>query len=751
MSKDKGKDKSAKNLKDKEKQLIAKKTVILYFGTYPPRECGIATFTKDLTNATEKRFAPLIEAKILAINDNSSSIYNYPKKVKYQINETVVEDYINIAKEIDKDETIKLVNIEHEFGIFGGIFGDYLIAFLETIKKPVAVTFHSVIPKPNPRLKGVVQAIVNRCSAVIVMAETALNIFEKDYELDTKKFRVIPHGVPTIPFCSNKLIKDKLGLANRTVISTFGLINSGKGIEYAIKALPKIVKKYPNILYLVIGETHPQVRREEGEKYRNQLTNLVKKLGLVGNVKFYNKYLTLKEVVQYLKATDIYIYSALDPNQITSGTLAYALSAGKALIATPSLYAKELLSNKRGKLVDFKDAAGITKAIDEILDNEKLKKELEKNAYDYSRKMTWPRVAESHLEIFREIVELEGGEGAYKLPKIKIAHLDNITDEVGVIQHAKHSVEDRGSGYTTDDNSRGLIAALMYYKRFKDEESLKLLNTYLSFLYHAQTEDGRFHNFMNYNRKFLDKTGSEDCFGRALWASGYVCSSPVYKNVKMTAKFVFDKAVKNIYKLKSPRGFAFSILGLYYYYQAFPSQDIIKKTEKMAERLVKLYEEQKSEDWKWFEDVITYSNGRLPEALFLAYELVGKKKYLEIAEESLNFLTNLVILDDQLALIGHNGWYNHKGERAYFDQQPVDAASMVQTLLTANRITKKEIYWEQAVIAFNWFLGQNSINQPIYDEVTGGCFDGLLPNCVNLNQGAESTICYLLARMSFND
>lgn len=722
---------------------------ILYFGTYPPRECGIATFTRDLTNAIDKKFNPYLETKILAINDNSSSIYNYSRKVKFQINETNVEDYINAAKAIDKDDSIKLVNIEHEFGIFGGIFGDYLIAFLETIKKPVVVTFHSVIPKPNERLKGVVKAIVDRCSAVIVMAEIAVKIFKKDYDLDISKFKVIPHGVPTMPLCQTKKLKEELGFADKIILSTFGLINRGKGIEYVIKALPKIKRGFPNILYLVIGETHPQVRKQEGENYRNKLLKLVKKMDLIANVKFYNKYLTLPEIIDYLKATDIYIYSALDANQITSGTLAYALGASKAIIATPSLYAREMLAENRGLLVNFKDSKGIARAVNEILSRPKLKAMLEKNAYAFSRKMTWPNVAASHLEIFQNIVKING-EKTFKLPPIKIDHLLRLTDELGVIQHAKHSVNDRGSGYTTDDNARALIAATMYQEKFHDPESLKLVNTYLSFLYHAQLKDGRFHNLMSYNRRFLDQLGSEDCFGRALWATGYASASEIYENIRMTAKFIFDKAVKNIYKLKSPRSWAFSILGLDYYAQKFSSQDVKRKVRTMADRLVKIYQKQSAKDWKWFEDTITYSNGRLPEALFLSFELTKNKKYLRIAQESLDFLGNLLIIDGKLVLIGHHGWYNYKGKRAYFDQQPVDAASMAQAFLTAYRVTKKNHYYDKALTAFNWFLGQNSIGQPLYDEVTGGCFDGLLPNCVNLNQGAESTICYLLARMSFD-
>ncbi len=726
-------------------------TQILYLSSFPPRECGIATFTRDLTSAVDRKSNPNLKSKILAINDNGSSLYNYNRKVKFQINETDLEDYINVAKKINQDGSIKLINIEHEFGLFGGIFGDYLIAFLETVKKPTIVTFHSIIPNPPERLKRVVKSIFKRCAAVVVIAETAIKIFKEDYGLDVSKIKVIHHGVPTIKFGGTDYMKKMLGLDGRKVLSTFGLINRGKGIESVIKALPKIINKYPNILYLVIGETHPQVRKWEGEHYRNRLIKLTKSLMLTENVKFYNKYLALREIIDYLVATDIYVSPALDANQISSGTLSYALSAGKAIISTPSLYAKEILADERGILVNFKNPAGIAEAIKFLFDNPDAKTKIEEKAFKFSRIMTWPNVADEYLKVYQNIIEIQKEDKAFKFPKIKINHLLNLTDDVGIIQHAKHSINDRGSGYTVDDNARALIVSTMHWQKFGDEASKKLINTYLSFLYHAQKQDGRFHNFMDYNRKFLDKVGSEDCFGQTLWASGYVVSSNLYQNTKITAKYIFDRAVKNVFKIKSPKAIAFGLLGLYYYAQEYPNKDILEKIKKLADRLVALYAKQRTEEWHWFEEEMTYSNGRLPEALFLAYKTTGDKIYLKVALESLGFLANLVIIDGKLVLIGHNGWCNIKGKRAYFDQQPVDASSMVQAFLTAYDVTGKEEYYDKAVLSFHWFLGRNSINQPLYDEVTGGCFDGLLPNCVNLNQGAESTICYLLARMSFDN
>jgi len=733
------------------------KSLVLYLSTYPPRECGIATYCKDLTTAMDKKFNPTLKSRVLAVNDNDSSIYNYPKKVILQIDESNVEDYIDLAKKINKLKEIKLVNIQHEFGIFaGGEYGEFLIPFLEHLKKPVVVTFHSILPDPDENRIKVVQAIAKRSESIIVMAKTAIDILHNKYGIDNEKIHFIHHGVPTIPFKRNEeKIKKSLGLEGKRVLATFGLINRGKGIEYVIRALPKLIKKYPNLLYLVIGETHPQVRKIEGEEYRNKLIRLVKKLKLMNHVKFYNKYLSLNEVTTYLKAIDVYIYSTLDPNQIVSGTLAYAVGAGDAIIATPSIYAKELLKNNRGIITKFRDSNSIAKAIDKILGNPEFKKTLEKNAYELGRTMTWPNIALNHIQVFKKTIDISEGVGMNKFPKVKLNHLLNMTDDTGIIQHAKHSVSNRSTGYTVDDNARALIAVVKYHDKIKNGmkygKNLKLINTYLSFLYHSQMKDGYFHNLMSYDKRFLDNKGSEDSYGRALWATGCVISSNINQNLKSTAKFIFDNAMNHIEELKDIRPKAFSICGLYEYYKVYKNKDILDKINYLSNELVEKYEKSKGDDWKWFEDTITYSNGKIPEALFLAYDITKNKKYLKVAEESLEFLSSLLLLDNKLVLIGHNGWYNHGGKREFYDQQPVDASSMVQVYMTAYRITKKEEFYKHSILSYNWFLGRNSINQIVYDEITGGCFDGLLPDCVNLNEGAESTICHLIARLSIKE
>jgi len=395
------------------------KLKVLYLCSYPPRECGIATFSKDLIRAIDKKFNPTLKSEVLAVNDNGSSIYNYGKKVGCNMDEDDLEQYIEVAESVNKNENIKLVSIQHEFGIFGGERGEFLISFLEKLDKPVVVTLHSVIPRPDKKTLSVLKAIDKRSSAIVVMAEKAVNILNKVYEIDTNKIYVVHHGVPSVPYLYDRSkIKEQLGLKNKTILSTFGLINRGKGIEYAIKALPKLVKKYPDLLYLVIGETHPKVRKEEGEEYRSKLIRLVKTLGLRNHVRFYNRYLTLNEIVDYLKATDIYIYPALDANQIVSGTLAYAMSAGKAIVATPSIYAKEMLAKKRGMVVKLKNVKSMRDSMDKLLGNNELRKSYEKNAYDFSRKMIWPNVAANYLEVFKKVIDVNEKIGMYKMPKI---------------------------------------------------------------------------------------------------------------------------------------------------------------------------------------------------------------------------------------------------------------------------------------------------------------------------------------------
>ena len=722
---------------------------ILYFSTYPPRECGIATFTKDLTTAIDKRILPSVKSGVIAMNNNGVNIYNYPKKVIRQISDTDMNDYIEIAKEVNSSEKIKLVNIQHEFGIFGGEWGDYLLAFLEIVEKPVVITFHSILPNPNEKLKRVVKAISERVKCIIVMTEKAIEILREVYEVNTE-IQVIPHGIPVTTFENQEHEKNNLGYKDKIILSSFGMINSGKGYEYVIEALPGIVKKFPNLIYLIIGETHPIVRRAEGEEYRNKLTNKIKELGLEQHVKFYNKYLTLKEIVKYLKATDIYISSCINQNQITSGTLSYAMGCGRAVVSTPFLHAKDLINKDRGLLVEFENPDSFKKAILHLLENPNLRKEMEKNSYYYTRHMTWPNVAIRYCDLFKKYMGPEYEE-IDALPKIDTSHLVKLTDNFGVIQFSIQSTPDKDSGYTLDDNSRAIIVCVDHYEKFREFKQLCLIKTYLDYIKYVQNGGGKLYNFVDKDRKIYGKW-SEDAHGRAIWALGYLISSQnIPKDFKKDAEEILLKAINLSLKFKSPRAISFMIHGLYFYNNVKKSIEIKEKIKSFADYLLKLYKSNSRYSWKWFEQYLTYANNKLSEALFYAYLSTSNKDYLKIGLESLDFLLSELFKKELFMPIGQKGWYIKNKERSYYDQQPIDAAYMVQTLILAYKITKNENYKKKAMQAFQWFTGKNSLNQVIYNEVTGGCHDGLGENSINLNQGAESTISYLMARLSLMD
>lgn len=719
-----------------------------FFANYPPKECGIATFTKHLSTAMDKKFNPKLKSRIIAINEEGS-FYNYNKKVIFEVAKSDIEHYIEIAKRVNQTENIKILCIQHEFGIFGGEYGNYIIPFLEAVQKPVVVTFHTVLPNPDEKRKKVVQAIAKRSSALIVLAKIAAEILVKDYGIEKNKIHVVYHGIENVPFQSTEAAKKRLKLDGKIILLTYGLLGRGKGVEYMIKALPFLVKKYPNLLYLIVGETHPGVRKEEGEKYRNELINLAKKLKLENNVKFYNKYIPDQELIEYMLAADVYVGTNLDRNQISSGPLAEAIGGGKAVVSTPSFCAEELLSDGRGVLAKFKDPESFTKALDYVLSNPEIKKEMERQAYSFSRQMIWPNVAIQYLRIFNKVVKLRE-EITEKFPKIKLNHLMNLTDDFGIIQFSKHSTPDKNSGYTLDDNSRALIFTVQHSKLYNRENaseiSSKLTKTYIKFLEHSQETDGNFKN-NHCNEEEITNPYSQDSFGRTIWALGFTINNSNDPLIKDRAKKMFDKSFIYIDKLDSLRAKAFCINGLYYYYKSHGFPEILSKLIKLADDLVNIYEHESSKDWQWFEPYLTYSNSTLPEALFFAYELTGNEKYYNIARKTLDFLTNLMLIDEEFCPIGQNGWYKRNGKRAFFDQQPLDVSCMILTYLIANNITKEKDYYDKAVLAFNWFLGKNHLKQMMYDETTGGCYDGLGKHSVNLNQGAESTISYLMARL----
>lgn len=744
-----------------------KPPIILYIASFPPRACGIATFTQDLTNAMDKEYNPEIKSKVLAINDNSTSIYNYPPKVLLHLRQVDIEDYIKLAHQINRSSQIKLVNIQHEYGLFGGEWGNYLIPFLELLKKPVITTFHTVLPNPEEKLSGVTKGIIDRSAVVVVMTRGMARILEEVYGVDKEKINIIPHGVHHVAFPSKSKAKKKLNLSGHTILSTFGMLNRDKGIEYAIAALPKVVKKYPDILYLVLGATHPLIRKQEGEVYRNKLKRIVRKLKLENHVKFYDKYMDLEELMEFLKATDIYLSPTLNPLQAVSGTLSYALSCACPIISTATAYARDVINEERGALVRFRNSRDIEKALLDILGDRKARKEMKKNSYFYSRHMTWQNVALSYFKVFNEFAKIMPRE-AGKLPEINLGHIKALTNSFGIIQFANHTKPDPASGYCLDDNARAMLAYSMLYRVKPLKSYLKEIEKYFKFIKFTERKNGQFYNFVNYNRSISDKSESEDTFGRAVWSLGHlVATLKLPEKLKRQARGLLRKAKNNIGRLTSSRATAFTILGLFYllddYGRAVDSgnikleaerREIIDLIKRLADSLVKKYRAQAAKNqsrkkkWFWFDEVLTYSNYKLPEALTRAYQVIGKKEYLRVAEQSLNFLSRVSFEEGYFSAIGQDGWYHRDGRRAYFDQQPEDTASAVEALVVAYEVIKKKIFADQAKSAFDWFLGKNHLRQMIYDEATGGCYDGLGRDSINFNQGAESTISYLLARLT---
>ena len=724
-----------------------KESLIAYMGTFSPRICGIAIFTRDLMYAMDNKFTPSIKSKIILLRKDDSDIVYNDKDVLFEIIDKDRSSYIEAAKYINSIKKIKLVCIQHEFGIFGGEYGELLIDFLKNTKKPVVISFHSVIPNPNRKLKKVVQNLAKYVSHFVVLSKKGIDILREHYKIHNA-ITLIPHGTPTVSFQSNKKYKTDLKLSNNTVLSSFGLVNKGKGYEYVIDALPKVIKLYSNVLYLIIGATHPVIKKNEGETYREFLEKKVNDLGLHDNVRFINKYLDLEEIIEYLLATDIYISSGLNPDQVVSGTLSYAMACGRVPISTPFNHAKDIIISERGCLVRFKDSNSFSEAILKIISDTNLKTRLEKNCYSYTRHFIWPNVAMSYFRIFCSLLpEIKNYE--LKLPEIKFDHILNLTDDFGMIQFADYTRPDINSGYTLDDNARALLACSLHYNLYKDQLSLTLIKKYLNFIRYIHSSCNKLYNYLDYDKKINLELWPQDAFGRAMMALGFLISlKDIPIEVRSKAHEIFEDSKQNLALITSPRAIAFTIIGLCY--DNSKENSDLNNIKYLSDILVHLYNNTSSRNWNWFENYLTYSNSKLPESLFHSYKATGNEKYLKIAKESLNFLIFETFNNGSYSPIGQNGWYLRGKNKVKFDQQPVDVGTMVQTLLLAYEITGDKIYWKKAVDSFKWFLGNNHLNQDVYDSSTGGCYDGLSKFSLNFNQGAESTISYLLARLTFS-
>jgi glycosyltransferase involved in cell wall biosynthesis len=741
---------------------------VVYLSTFPPRECGIATFTADLIHAMEDLLEPSIESRVVAVNRDAISRFHYPRKVLFQIDQHSRQDYIRTAEEINAMADVKLVNIQHEFGIFRGEYGSYIISFLEALKKPSIVTFHTVLPQPNKALFRVVRSIAEKASGLTAMTKLSREILIREYGIAEEKICVIPHGIHPMPYGSSVKPKSALGFSKKINLLTFGFLSRGKGIEYVIEALPEVIKAYPDLLYIVLGVTHPTVLKEEGESYRNFLIQKVHDFKLSSHVNFYNEYVSLEELLQFLRAADIYISTSLDPNQAVSGTLSYALGSGRPVISTSFAQARELITPEAGLLVDFRNPGSYAKAIIRLLKDPCLREQLGKNAYFRTRNMTWDNVALEYLKLFsRYSSDIAQVSEHKKIPRINLNYMFRLTDDFGIIQFARLSLPDISSGYTLDDNARALIVVCLCYGElgktikaaFSDKqknELLKRIEAYLCFIEFVLGGDGLFCNYVRPDRtidiELNKKDNLDDANGRVLWALAVSATTDsLPQGLKDKALSLLRRRIKKYNMFESPRSTAFHIKGfclLLKKIKQIEGKDLRKLIITHCDRLVSLYRGVSSEDWQWFEDYLTYSNAVLPEALILGHEHTGNSEYLDIGIKTLDFLIKQTFINGIYAPVGQDGWHHKTGTRRYFDQQPEDVAAMTCALATAYSVTGNDSYDKLMHEAFNWFLGDNSLKQVVYDRSTGGCFDGVGDGNINLNQGAESTTSYLLARLA---
>ncbi|MBC8488457.1 MAG: glycosyltransferase family 4 protein [Bacteroidetes bacterium] len=730
---------------------------IAYIGTYPPRECGIGTFTRNLLISMTNNHEPNVnsnEGFVVAMNDHDLT-YDYPEEVKLTIGQEHQRDYIRAVKFINISGA-DICILEHEFGIFGGDNGIYILPLLHRLEIPLIVTLHTVVKAPSYNEKAILQEICKMANKIVVMSQKAIEFLISIYNVPEEKIVFIEHGVPDIQF-SREQSKKEYRLENKKLLLTFGFVSRNKGIETVIKALPDIVEKYPETLYMILGKTHPNVLRYSGEEYRNYLRRLIKSLNLENHVFFLNEFIDQEELFKYLSASDIYITPYLNEAQVTSGTLSYAIGVGSAVISTPYWHAQELLANGRGRLFNFNDSEELSNILLELLDKPDVLEDIRKKAYSYGRKITWPKTGKEYLVLAEKtlkdkpevIVKKETIIDPLVLPPFSLAHIKRLTDDTGIIQHAKFGIPNLKDGYCLDDNARALLLVLMTYRQKKYPLALELSYFYLSYIHYMQNKNGTFRNFLSFNRNFLDETGTEDSFGRAIWALGYLLANAPNDAYYQTGKFIFFDSSSNFEKLQSIRGIANTMVGISYYLKSNMSDELMnERLRNLAYKLINQYEKESSPDWKWFESLLAYDNGMLPLALLHAAEILNDDKITETALETMDFLTKVTLSEGYLSLIGNKNWYKKGGKRSVFAQQPLDALAMVLMFHQAFTLTKDKEYLNKLFTSFMWFLGENDLRINLYDFETCGCCDGLEEYGVNRNQGAESTLAYLISHLT---
>ena len=734
-------------------------TRIAFIGNYQPRQCGIATFTTDLCAAVAAEYGGN-RLFAIPVNDADSS-YQYPEQVRMELDQEDRDSYERAAEFLNFNGN-DLVCLQHEYGIFGGVAGSHVLILLRKLKMSLVTTLHTVLREPDPNQRAILEEIAELSDRLIVMSEHAASLLREIYHVPARKIDIIPHGVPDLPFMDPNYFKDGFGTEGKSVLLTFGLLSPNKGIENVIRALPAILAKHPNLVYIVSGATHPHIRKREGEQYREELQALAVECNVANHVIFNNRFVSAEELVEHVGAADIYITPYRQEAQVVSGTLAIALGAGKAIISTPYWHARELLAEGRGVLVPFEDPDAIANATLALLDNDAERHAMRKRAYLYSRETTWPKTAHAYMASFQHARtdrmshprptarQVLATDSRTTLPLVNTAHLRRMTDDTGMLQHAIFTLPNNSEGYTTDDNSRALIVSTMLPgQSYGDNDEATDSGRYLAFLWLAFHHDtGRFRNFLSYDRRWLEDIGSEDSHGRALWSLGTVLSHSQDAGLRGAAGRLFETAFPAALAFSSPRSWAFSILGMQAYLDCFPGDRLIQSSrDTLANKLLDIYERTHSNGWHWFETSLSYSNARLPQALMVAGWHAENPRMFEAGRESLSWLIEHQHRGDCdiFVPIGSRGFFSAGEEKARFDQQPVEACATVSGCLQAHRLTGEDHWLQEARCAFRWFLGHNDLRVALYDPATGGCKDGLHPDRVNENQGAESTLSFLMA------
>ena len=739
---------------------------IAVIGNYLPRRCGIATFTTDLVESLAVEAAG-IRCWAVAMNDRPAG-YPYPNRVRFEIDQNKLTDY-SIAAEFLAINKIDVVCVQHEFGIFGGPAGSHLLKLLGELNMPVVTTLHTVLREPSPEYRKVMLRLADLSDRLIVMSLKAVGFLKEVYGVPEHKIAFVHHGIPDTPFIDPNFYKDQFGVEGKRVLLTFGLLSPAKGIEDVIRALPAILERHPDVAYIVLGATHPHVLQSDGEEYRIRLQQLVRKLGIRDHVIFQNRFVELQELCEFLGAADLYITPYLQEAQITSGTLAYAMGAGKAVISTPYWYATEMLADGRGIIVPFGDPTAIAQEVSAVLDDEVQRNTMRKKAYAFCRAATWKEVAGRYLQVFNEARQSRARRPRprrvradeirtitpFELPEFRLDHLKTLTDDTGILQHAVHTVPRRDHGYCTDDNARALLVVAMAGK-YPAGDGLNLdalTNCYLSFLQYAfHSETGRFRNFMTYARRWLEETGSEDSHGRALWSLGQAVVYLDHTGHTELSTTLFSDAIRVSEHFRSPRAVAFSLIGIHAYLEKFSGDSEVRRIRAaLSERLYDAFKANAKPGWPWPEQSLNYANAKLPHALLLcgAYEESAEK--IAMGMRSLEWLLEIQTEGGHFSPVGSSGWYQEGGARARFDQQPIEAHAAIEACAAAFTITGRRFWFDNAVLCFNWFLGLNDLSLPLYDPRTGGCRDGLMADGVNKNEGAESTLSYLLSHICLHE